>query len=115
VEREHVVHAERVGRERPRDDQPVVTVLVGKRRRPERLRREQLGVGLGDPARRVAQRLGVDVGAERAQQMPAARCAAAWSISRSPERRAGCVASASGCGGVMPGLAPPECDLLRCG
>jgi len=55
--------------DRTGDDQLVVAVLVGKRRRPERLGRQQLGVGVGDPARRLAHRFGVDVGADRPQQV----------------------------------------------
>ena len=63
------MHAQRVERDRPRDDQLVVAVVVGKRGRPERLRRQQLGVGVGDPARRLLERLGIDVGAERPQEL----------------------------------------------
>ena len=69
VERQQVVHAQRVERDRARDDQLVVAVLVGERRRRERLRRQQLGVGVGHPARRVPQPRGVEVGAERAEQV----------------------------------------------
>ena len=70
VEGQQVMHAQRVKRDRPRDDQLVISVLVGKRRRPEWLRGEQLGVGVGHPARRLAQRLVIDVRAERPQELP---------------------------------------------
>jgi hypothetical protein len=69
VEREHVVHAERVERDRARDDELVVAAVVGERRRRERRRRQQLGVGVGDPARRFAQSLLGQIGAEGAQQV----------------------------------------------
>ena len=66
---QQVVHAERVERDRPRDDQLVVAVVVGKGGRAKRLRREQLGIRVGHPAGRLLERLGVDVGAERAEQV----------------------------------------------
>jgi hypothetical protein len=56
VERKEVMHAQRVERNRARDDQLVVAIVIGKGGRAERLRREQLGVGVGDPARRLLQR-----------------------------------------------------------
>ena len=93
---QQVVHAERVERDRPRDDQLVVAVVVGERRRPERLRRQQLGVGVGDPARRVLQRLGVDVGAERAQQARGPRAARRRDRSRAARRGSGMALPARG-------------------
>ena len=69
AERQQVMHAQRVERDRLRDDQPLVAVLVRERRRPEGRRREQLRVGLGNAARGLAQAVGADVGAERAQQV----------------------------------------------
>jgi hypothetical protein len=63
------MHAQRVERDRLRDDQVLVAVLVRKRRRPKGRRREQLGVGLGNAARGLAQAVGADVGAERAQHV----------------------------------------------
>jgi hypothetical protein len=54
VKGQQMVHAQGVEGDRTGDDQLVVAVLVGKRRRPERLGRQQLGVGVGDPARRLA-------------------------------------------------------------
>jgi hypothetical protein len=51
------------------DDQLVVAVVVGKRRRPEGLGRKQLGVGVGHPARGLLKALGIDVGAERPQEV----------------------------------------------
>ena len=69
VEGQQVVHAQRVKRDRPRDDQLVIAVVVGEGRRLKRLRRQQLGIGVGHPARRLPQRLGVDIGAERPQQL----------------------------------------------
>ena len=86
VERQQVVHAERVERDRPRDDQRVVAVLVGEARRREGLRREQLRVGVGDAPRRVAQVLGLDVGAERQEEV--ARGAAGGGVV-DPARRSG--------------------------
>ena len=70
VEGQQVVHAQRVKRDRPRDDQLVIAVVVGKGGRLKRLRRQQLGIRVGHPARRLLKRLGVDVGAERPQQLP---------------------------------------------
>jgi hypothetical protein len=69
VEGQQVMHAQRVKGDRPRHDQLVVAVVVGKRRRAEGLRREQLGVGVGHPPRRLQQALGIDVGAQRPQQL----------------------------------------------
>ena len=53
----------------PRDDQLVVALVVGKGGRPKGLRREQLGVRVGDPARRLLESLGVDIGTEPAQKV----------------------------------------------
>ena len=57
VERQQVVHAQRVERNRSDEDELVVAVVVGKGRRPEGLRREQLGVGGRHPPRRLTQAL----------------------------------------------------------
>jgi hypothetical protein len=59
-----------VKRDRASDDQLVVAVLVGERRRPKRPRGQQLRVSVGDPARRVAQPLVFEIGAKRQQQIP---------------------------------------------
>ena len=53
----------------PRDDQLVVALVVGKGGRSKGPGREQLGVGVGDPARRLLESLGVHIGAERAQKV----------------------------------------------
>ena len=52
-----------------RDDQLVVALVVGKGGRPKGLRREQLGIRVGDPARRLLESLGVHVGTEPAQKV----------------------------------------------
>jgi hypothetical protein len=52
-----------------RDDQLVVTLVVGKGGGSKGLGREQLGICLGDPARGLLQSLGVDIGAEPAQKV----------------------------------------------
>jgi hypothetical protein len=70
VEGQQVMHAQRVKRDALGDDQLVVVVIVGKGRRPEWLRGEQLGVGVGHATGRLAQRLGMHVGAERPQELP---------------------------------------------
>ena len=69
VERQQMVHAQRVEGDRARHDQLVVAVVVGERGRPEGLGREQLRVGVGHPARRLPQPLGVDTRAQRPQQL----------------------------------------------
>src|SRR5439155_12674709 len=69
VERQQVVHAQRLKRDLPDDDQLVVALVVGKRRRVERLGGEQLGVGGRHPARCVAKAGGVQVGAQRHEQV----------------------------------------------
>ena len=53
----------------PRDDQLVVALVVGKGGGSKGLGREQLGVRVGDPARRLLESLGVHIGAERAQKV----------------------------------------------
>ena len=73
---------------------------------PKRQRREQLGVGVGDPAGRVAQRLRVDVGAERAQQVargPFGRVAIDPTARRRRRERLRCghAGSASGAAAVL--------------
>ena len=68
-ERDQVVLAEGVERDRPGDDELVVALIVGEGRGRERLRREQLGVRLGHAQRRLAQPLGLRVDAERDQQL----------------------------------------------
>jgi hypothetical protein len=68
-EREHVVHAQRVERDRSGDDQLVVALVVGERGCPERPWGEQLRVGVGDPTRGLLQRFRSGVGAERAQEL----------------------------------------------
>jgi uncharacterized protein YeaO (DUF488 family) len=70
VKREQVVHAQRVKRDRPSDDELVVAVVVGKGGGAKCLRREQLGVGVGDPARCLLESLTIDVGAEGLEQIP---------------------------------------------
>ena len=55
--------------DRPRDDQLVVTLIVGKGGRSKGLGREQLGVGVGNSARRLLESLGVDIGPEPAQKV----------------------------------------------
>jgi hypothetical protein len=72
VERQEVVHAQRVKRDRPGDDQLVVAVLVGKRGRPKRLRRQKLSVCIGHPARRVPKILSIGVSPQCQQEL--ARC-----------------------------------------
>jgi hypothetical protein len=52
-----------------RDDQLVVTLVVGKGGGSKGLGREQLGIRVGDPARRLFESPGVDIGAERAQKV----------------------------------------------
>jgi hypothetical protein len=69
LEREQVVHAQRVERDRPRDDQLVVTLIVGKGGGSKGLGREQLGIRLGDPARGLLESLGVDIGAKPPQKV----------------------------------------------
>ena len=69
VEGQQVMHAQRVKGDRPGHDQLVVAVVVGKRRRPEGLGCEQLGVGVGHAARRLLERFAIDVGAERPQEL----------------------------------------------
>jgi len=58
-----------VERNRTRDDQLVVALIVGKRGRPKGLRREQLGIRVGDPARGLLESLGVHIGTEPAQKV----------------------------------------------
>ena len=66
---QQVMHAQRVKWDRPCDDQLVIAVVVGEGGRPKRLRRQQLGIGIGDAARRLLERLCIDVGAERPQKL----------------------------------------------
>ena len=56
-------------RDRPRDDQVVVTLVVGKAGGSKGPGREQLGIRLGDPARGLLQSLGVDIGAKPTQKV----------------------------------------------
>jgi hypothetical protein len=63
------MHAQRVERDRPCDDQLVVAAVVGKRGRPKRPRRQKLGIGVGDPARRLVENLAINLGAERPQKL----------------------------------------------
>jgi hypothetical protein len=69
LERQQVMHAERVERDRARDDQFVVVRVVGEGRRAKGAGREQLGIRVGDPQRGLLENVGVDIGAERAQQV----------------------------------------------
>ncbi len=69
VKRKQVMHAQRVKRDRAGHDQLVVAVVVGEGRCAKRLRRQQLDIGVGDPARRVLQADRIDIGAEREQQL----------------------------------------------
>jgi hypothetical protein len=69
MKREQVVHAQRVKRDRPGDDQLVVSVAVGKRGGRDRLRGQQFGIGIGHATRRVLQTGGVRVGTERPQEV----------------------------------------------
>lgn len=64
-----VVHAERMERDRRHDDQLVVAVVVGNRRRTKGLRRQGLCEGLGHRPRRLLEALGVDVGTEPAEEV----------------------------------------------
>ena len=63
------MHAQRVKGDRAGHDQLVVAVIVGERRRSEGVGREQLGVGVGHPARRLVEAFSLQVGAERPQQL----------------------------------------------
>jgi hypothetical protein len=69
AEGQQVVHAQGVERDRPGDDELVVALVVRKSRGSKGLRREQLGIRVGDPAGRVLERLGVDIAAQRAQEV----------------------------------------------
>ena len=69
VERQQVVHAQRLERD-VADQHELVVALVGKDGRAELGRRQELGERGGDPARRVEQIGCVGVGADRAQQVP---------------------------------------------
>ena len=69
VEREQVVHAERVERNRSSHDQLVVALVVRKGGRSEGVWREQLGIGVGHPPGRVVERRGIDVGTNRPEQI----------------------------------------------
>jgi hypothetical protein len=69
MERQQVMHAQRAARNRARENELVVALVVGERRRPERLRRQHLRICGRHAPRRLAQaRLG-HVGAERAEQV----------------------------------------------
>jgi hypothetical protein len=63
------VHAQRLERDLAHDDKLVVALLIGKRRQVERLRRQQLGERHRHPTCRVADPVGVRVGAERDEQI----------------------------------------------
>ena len=69
VERQDVVHAQRLERDLTHDDELVVALVVGEGRQVERLGREQLGVRVRHPARRLAQALVVEIGTERGEQL----------------------------------------------
>src|SRR5687767_13710822 len=68
-ERQHVVFAERVERDLARDHQLVVAAVVWKRRRVERRWPQELRVHRGDPAWRVREALGREVGAHCAEEL----------------------------------------------
>jgi hypothetical protein len=67
VERQEVMHAQRVKRDRTSNDELVVA-LVGERGGAEWPWREQLGVGVCDSAGRLLEAFILDVRAERAKQ-----------------------------------------------
>ena len=69
VKRQQVVHAERVERDCPDDDQLVVALVVGEGRGIERLRCQQLGVGGDHSAWGVSHALVGQVGPQRAKQV----------------------------------------------
>ena len=67
-ERQQVVLAQRVERDRGRHHQLVVAAVVGEGRRRERHRRQQLGVHAGHPRGRLGHALGRRVDAQRVEQ-----------------------------------------------
>jgi hypothetical protein len=69
MERQEMMHAPRVKGDVADHHQLVVALVVGKRRRLKRLRREHLHVGIGHPPRRVTQTVVVEIGAQRGQQI----------------------------------------------
>src|SRR6476469_5577223 len=68
-ERQQVVFAHRPHRDRARQYQLVVVLVVRERRQVERARREQLGVGPGHPPGSVAQALGIQRNAQRREEL----------------------------------------------
>jgi hypothetical protein len=66
-EREHVMLAQGVERDVPGQHELVVTLVVRERRQVERPRRQQLGIGSGNPAGCVADVLVARILAERGQ------------------------------------------------
>jgi hypothetical protein len=75
-ERQQVVFAHRPHRDRARQYQLVVVLVVRERRQVERARREQLGVGPGHPLGSVAQALGVKRNAQRREELASGESAA---------------------------------------
>jgi hypothetical protein len=78
MKRKEVMHTKRMERDRTDQHKLVIALLVGERRRAERLRRQQLGVCLDHSSRRVTQRLYPKVSAERNKKV------GSRSLSRSP-------------------------------
>jgi hypothetical protein len=68
VEAPHVVQAQRVKRDRADEHELVVAVVVGKRRRPERLRGQELRVCVDHAARGLEQLLVLEVRPERGKE-----------------------------------------------
>lgn len=69
VERQQVMHAQRLERDAPQEHQLVIALVIWECRQIERFGRQQLRVRGGHPAGRLTQPLLVEVGAERDQQL----------------------------------------------
>src|SRR5215208_939687 len=115
LEWEEMVLAKRVERDRARDHELVVPLVVREGRRAKRGRTEKLGVCVGDPARRVAKGVGAEVlsqGGEEVANRPLSGVevdlAAAWLDPRYRlrlDRGVGRVDDPQGGGGVGAGRA----------
>jgi hypothetical protein len=69
VKRQEMMHAQRVKRDRADEHELVMAALVGERRRAERLRGEQLRIGVDHPPRTLARLLAHQLRAERDEQL----------------------------------------------
>ena len=68
-ERQQMVLAQRVERDLARQHELVVALVIRKRREVERPRCEHLGIGMRDPARRVAKMLAARILPEGDEQI----------------------------------------------